>query len=84
MDKKGTLEALRNLYLLQINGDKKSILVCINLMRIENCGLIKLITANQMLEDSRPLFYEYYHPRWFVTKQINLFLEFLLVRQWEK
>ena len=45
MDNKGTLEALRNLYLLQINGDKKSILVCINLMRIENCGLIKLITA---------------------------------------
>ena len=84
MDKKGTLEALRNLYLLQINGDKKSILVCINLMRIENCGLIKLITANQMLEDSRPLFYEYYHPLWFATKQINLFLEFLLVRQWEK
>ena len=38
------------------------ILVCINLLRIENCGLLKLITVNQMLEDSRPLFYEYYHP----------------------
>ena len=56
MDNKKTLEALRNLYLLQRNGDKKSILVYINLLRIENCGLIKLITVDQMLEDSRPLF----------------------------
>ena len=52
-DKKETLEALRNLYLLHRNGDKKRILVCINLLRIENCGLIKLITV---------AFYEYYHP----------------------
>ena len=44
------------------------ILVCINLLRIENCGLLKLITVNQMLEDSRPLVYEYYHPSWFVAK----------------
>ena len=64
MDNKGALEALHNLYLLQINCDKKSILVCINLLRIENCGLIKLMTVNQMLEDSRALFYEYYHPLW--------------------
>ena len=64
MDNKGALEALRNLYLLQINCDKKSILVCINLLRIENCGLIKLMTVNQMLEDSSALFYEYYHPLW--------------------
>ena len=57
MDNKGILEALRNAYLLPGNGDKKSILVCINLLRIENWGLIKLVTVNQMLEDSRPLFY---------------------------
>ena len=36
MDNKGILEALRNAYLLPGNGDKKSILVCINLLRIEN------------------------------------------------
>ena len=57
MDNKGAHEALHNLYFLQRNGDKKSILACIKLLRIENCGLIKLITVNKMLEDSRPLFY---------------------------
>ena len=36
MDNKGTLEALRNAYLLQRNGNKKSIIVCINLFHIEN------------------------------------------------
>ena len=61
MDNKGILEALRNAYLLPGNGDKKSILACINLLRIKNCGLLKLITINQMLEDSKPLFYENYH-----------------------
>ena len=76
---KETLEALRSTYLLR----QKSILVCINLLRIKNCGLLKLITVNQMLEDSKPLFYENYHPLWFVTKQINLFMEILLVQQWE-
>ena len=34
----------------------KIILACINLLHIENCGLIKLKTVNQMLEGSRPLF----------------------------
>ena len=57
MDNKGTLEALLNAYLLPGNGDKKSILVCINLLRIENWGLKKLKTVKQMLEDSRPLYY---------------------------
>ena len=68
--------------MLQINADTKSILVCINLLRIKNCGLLKLITVNQMLEDSKTLLHENYHPLWFVTKQINLFLEILLVQQW--
>ena len=84
MDNKGTLDVLRNLYFLQRNDDEKSILVCINLLCIENCGLIKLITVNQMLEDSRPFFYENYHPLRFVTKQINLLLEFFTAQQWEK
>ena len=73
---KETLEALRSAYLLR---EKKSILVCIGLLRIKNCGLLKLITINQMLEDSKPYFYDNYHPLWFVTKQINLFMEILLV-----
>ena len=77
---KETMEALRSTYLLR----KKIILVCINFLRIKNCGLLKLITVNQMLEDSKPLFYENYHPLWFVAKQINLFMEILLVQQWEK
>ena len=70
---KETLEALRSAYLLR----KKSILVCIGLLRIKNCGLLKLITINQMLEDSKSHFYDNYHPLWFVTKQINLFMEIL-------
>ena len=59
MDNKGILEALRNAYLLQRNGNKKSILVCINLLHIENCGLIKLIIINQMFKKILGLFYEY-------------------------
>ena len=77
---KETLKVLRSVYLLR----KKSILVCINLLRIKNCSLLKLITVNQMLEDSKPLLYENYRPLWFVTKQINFFMEILLVQQWEK
>ena len=77
--KKETLEVLRSVYLLQ----RKSILVCINLLRIKSCSLLKLITFNQMLEDSKPLLYENYHLR-FATKQINLFMEILLVQQLEK
>ena len=77
---KETLEVLRSAHLLW----KKSILVCINLLRIKSCSLLKLITVNQMLEDSKPLFYENYHPLWFVAKQTNLFMEILLVQQWEK
>ena len=76
---KETMEALRSTYLLR----KKIILVCINFLRIKNCGLLKLITVNQMLEDSKPLFYENYHPPWFVAKQINLSMKILLVKQWE-
>ena len=76
---KETMEALRSTYLLR----KKIILVCINFLRIKNCGLLKLITVNQMSEDSKPLFYENYHPPWFVTKQINLSMKILLVKQWE-
>ena len=41
---------------------KKSVLARINLLRIKNYSLLKLITVNQMLEDSMPLFYENYHP----------------------
>ena len=77
---KETLKVLRKVYLLR----KKSILACINLLRIKNYSLLKLITVNQMLEDSKTLFYENYHPLWFVTNQINLFMEVLLVQQWEK
>ena len=58
---KGILEALGSSYLLR-NADKKvywSVLIC---LCIKNCGLLKLITINQMLEDSRHLFYEYYQP----------------------
>ena len=62
MDNKGILEALRSAFLLRRNVDKKSIVVCINLLRIKNYDLLKLITVNQMLEDSKPLFYENYHP----------------------
>ena len=62
MDNKGILEALRSALLLRRNVDKKSIVVCINLLRIKNYDLLKLITVNQMLEDSKPLFYENYHP----------------------
>ena len=61
MDNKGILEALRSAFLLRRNVDKKSIVVCINLLRIKNYDLLKLITVNQMLEDSKPLFYENYH-----------------------
>ena len=78
--KKETLEVLRSVYLLQ----RKSILVCINLLRIKSCSLLKLITVNQMLEDSKPLLYENYHLLRFATKQINLFMEILLVQQLEK
>ena len=81
---KGTLEALRSAHLLRRNVDKKSKLVCLNLLHIKNYGLLKLISVNQMLEDCKSLFYENYHPLWFVTKQINLFMEILLVQQWEK
>ena len=55
MDNKRTLVALRNLHLLQRNADKKHI-VYINLLHIENCCTIKLMTVNQMLEDSTPFF----------------------------
>ena len=78
--KKETLEVLRSVYLLQ----RKSILVCINLLRIKSCSLLKLITVNQMLEDSKPLLYENDHLLRFATKQINLFMEILLVQQLEK
>ena len=44
----------------------------------------KTYCFDQMLEDSRPLFYEYYQPLWFVTKPVKLSLEFLVVQQWEK
>ena len=57
MDNKGTLKALRNLYLFERNDNKKRILAVINLLCIENYGLIKLITVNQMFEGSRPPFY---------------------------
>ena len=45
MDNKGILEALRNAFLLRRNVDKKSIVVCINLLRIKNYDLLKLILS---------------------------------------
>ena len=56
IDDKGTLEALRNTCLLWRNDDIEKHIVSINLLRIENYGLLKLIIVNEMLEGSRPLF----------------------------